>query len=211
VTKKPHCPTCGGSNTGDNAVPGRSVCRSCKRAKDREYGKANAERIRQRAKQYAQDNREKVREYHRRYYIENKQQAKDRASKWREGNLERAKATRRKRYQETKQEHLAAYKRWAEANPEKAKATSANRLHRRRARERQVDVREVKRKEIEKLFLNGCAFPRCTNTNLELDHIVPLFLGGRHAIGNLQALCKSHNASKGARTWMQFLQMKGVA
>jgi 5-methylcytosine-specific restriction endonuclease McrA len=211
MKRQPCCPTCGGPNTGDMEVPGKSVCRPCKRAKDRDYGKRNAERIRQRSKQYYAANREKVAEYQRNYYSQNKQAAKDRARQWREDNLERAKAVRRARYATRQQEHYAAYQQWAKENPERAKATSANRLHRRRARERRADVRQVTPKEIRNVFSKGCAFTGCENTNLELDHIVPLHLGGRHAIGNLQALCKSHNASKGARTWIEFRRMKGVA
>ncbi len=34
--------------------------------------------------------------------------------------------------------------------------------------------------------------------DLEADHIVPIWGGGTHAIENLQVLCRSCNASKGA-------------
>jgi 5-methylcytosine-specific restriction endonuclease McrA len=211
MRKQPYCPDCGGINTGDVEVPGKSICRPCKRARDREYGRANAERIRARSKEYAEANREKIREYQKHYYALNAQRAKDRARDWRKENLQQAKAKRRARYEQNKEQHKQSYREWVQANPEKAKATSANRLHRRRARERDVEVCKISRKEIERILSSGCAFPDCAATNLELDHIVPLYLGGRHAIGNLQALCKSHNASKGARTWIEFRQMKGVA
>jgi 5-methylcytosine-specific restriction endonuclease McrA len=211
VRKQPCCPDCGGSNTGENAVPSKSLCRPCKRARDRAYRLEHLEQAKQRAKDYAKANREKLREYHKEYYLENSDTAKERTKLWREQNLERAKATRRERYARQKDKHRAAYKKWAAENPEKAKASAANSLHRRRARQRDADIREIKRKEMERVFSKGCAFPGCTNTNLQLDHIIPLFRGGRHAIGNLQALCGSHNASKGARLWIEFKQMKGVA
>lgn len=46
---------------------------------------------------------------------------------------------------------------------------------------------------------------RCpTTTNLEADHVHPHSRGGSTTVGNGQALCRSHNRSKGARvpfTW----------
>lgn len=46
-----------------------------------------------------------------------------------------------------------------------------------------------------------CSFPGCEVTNyneLEKDHITAWSKGGRTTVDNLQLLCKSHNASKGA-------------
>lgn len=46
-----------------------------------------------------------------------------------------------------------------------------------------------------------CSYPGCTVTNyneLQKDHIIPWSKGGRTIVDNLQLLCKTHNASKGA-------------
>lgn len=45
-----------------------------------------------------------------------------------------------------------------------------------------------------------CMFPECVRVDVELDHIIPLSLGGEHTIANLQLLCEHHNRSKGNRS-----------
>lgn len=43
-----------------------------------------------------------------------------------------------------------------------------------------------------------CSVPGCGNTELTVDHIIPLIDGGEpYEITNLQVLCKSHNSAKG--------------
>lgn len=43
----------------------------------------------------------------------------------------------------------------------------------------------------------ACMYPGCINTDLTLDHVVPLTKSGEHAVYNFQILCSSHNSSKG--------------
>ena len=55
----------------------------------------------------------------------------------------------------------------------------------------------ARRKRIEGRDGLCCAFPGCTvATGLEVDHIVPLCLGGRENDGNLQLLCYEHHKAK---------------
>lgn len=43
-----------------------------------------------------------------------------------------------------------------------------------------------------------CSVPGCGNTELTVDHIVPLVNGGApFDLANLQVLCRSHNSAKG--------------
>ena len=45
-----------------------------------------------------------------------------------------------------------------------------------------------------------CAHPGCNeNTNLTVDHIIPLSKGGGDELSNLQFLCRKHNSQKGDR------------
>lgn len=48
-----------------------------------------------------------------------------------------------------------------------------------------------------KTRFGGCA--KCGAAKVEIDHIVPISLGGRNTIDNIQPLCRSCNSSKGTR------------
>lgn len=102
---------------------------------------------------------------------------------------------------------------WRRANPEKASLKGelwtkthpfhvmASR-HNRRAAKAGAEGR-VTHAEIEALFLsqNGtCTYCQRTEYKLNLDHIVPLTLGGRGSIENFTFACARCNASKGQRT-----------
>lgn len=63
------------------------------------------------------------------------------------------------------------------------------------------DKREVTVKDIRRLmqrFDNRCAYCHA-DSKLELDHVVPLSKGGRHAIGNLLPCCVRCNRRKNAK------------
>ena len=61
-----------------------------------------------------------------------------------------------------------------------------------------------------KLQRNMCA---CCGVDIskkyELDHIVALINGGRHADDNLQATCPDCNRRKGAKDPIDFMQSRG--
>lgn len=44
-----------------------------------------------------------------------------------------------------------------------------------------------------------CIVPGCNRTDVTMDHVVPVELGGKTSIENIQPLCQYHNSSKGAR------------
>lgn len=65
----------------------------------------------------------------------------------------------------------------------------------RTARKQNNDSRTISKKELEKLYKNACFY--CGSKGpIELDHVIPIIRGGRHAIGNLVAACISCNRSK---------------
>lgn len=65
----------------------------------------------------------------------------------------------------------------------------------------------VTEKDYRKIMSGPCA--SCGGTDdITLDHIVPVARGGRHSVGNLQALCRGCNASKGAKLVMEWKAQK---
>lgn len=69
------------------------------------------------------------------------------------------------------------------------------RSSRTRRRYPEVEVRYISNKDIRKLKASSC-FTCEGSKNLQVDHLIPLALGGRHSIGNLQVLCQSCNRAK---------------
>lgn len=93
--------------------------------------------------------------------------------------------------EERAQRQAEARKAWKERNPD------SQRLHRSayRARKRNADTRVIAAKDLARLHAQPCA--ACgTTEDLQVDHVIPLARGGRHAIGNLQMLCRTHNQQK---------------
>ena len=68
----------------------------------------------------------------------------------------------------------------------------------RRARIAEVSVTVVTDRDIERILARPCTHAHLGDCDgpMNLDHIIPLARGGRHAVGNLQPLCRRHNVSK---------------
>lgn len=61
---------------------------------------------------------------------------------------------------------------------------------------------KISRSEWNKLvemYQGKCLYPGCDRTDVTMDHVVPLALGGSHTIDNVQPLCEHHNKSKHAK------------
>jgi hypothetical protein len=107
---------------------------------------------------------------------------------------------------------------WAAKNPEKV-AAQAKRF--REANRVQLQVRQRARRAAElnnagsvgvsvrdwlrlcERYRYRCAY--CgSRGDLQMDHVIPLSRGGRHAIGNILPACRSCNGSKNARFYVEW-------
>lgn len=127
-----------------------------------------------------------------------------------------------KEYAQKNRERLRLYQReWAKNNRDKERLKSAKYLaknkeknalksQKRRALEKQRESFLILDREVKRLYSRPCA--NCSSKdNITLDHIVPLFRGGRHSVGNLQPLCKSCNSQKQHRTIMEWRLGRSVS
>jgi len=88
---------------------------------------------------------------------------------------------------------------WQKRHPERKNEHE----HRRRARRRGnacVIFSVSDWREKLKLYNGSCAYCITSKAN-EMDHVVPLALGGAHSLANVRPACSSCNRIKGARIW----------
>lgn len=138
----------------------------------REYDRLKAAR-------YRAANAEKVRAY----TEANKERRRERAAQWAKDNPERA---------------LQNHANWRRKNPEAVKARWRNRRAALKASPGAHTAEEVAAL-LEKQG-HQCAACRASLTRgYELDHVLPLCLGGHNRITNIQLLCRTCNRKKGGK------------
>lgn len=163
----------------------------------RQYKKANRERIKLLNAENRAANREKrSTQAHERYLTErekviarakawgaaNPKATAERAAKWNKANPERRAEIRRK---------------WDKENPEAKRMSCADRRARIRGSAGKITVKQVKDLFVkQKGKCTGCR--KKMGDDFELDHVTPLALGGAHSIENAQLLCMPCNRKKGA-------------
>lgn len=112
---------------------------------------------------------------------------------WKAANQERIRAYAREQQAAYRAEHPDAASAWWAANANKHRMYQS----RRRAAEKLL----VTDRDIRRLLTRHrhcCAYCGRSDVPLQIDHVVPLKLGGRHSIGNLLPACGPCNGSKSA-------------
>ena len=87
----------------------------------RNYQKANREKLKEYQRNYQEANREKAKEYSIKYYEDNRQKVIQDTAKWRAANLEKANEHSRKYYGKNREKMIQDTAKWQAANPEKSK------------------------------------------------------------------------------------------
>lgn len=97
---------------------------------------------------------------------------------------------------------------WGRRNPDKIRVKYRIKKLRRNG----VPGRYTK-SDIDRLFLfqrGKCAACRCKLESFDVDHVMPIALGGTNDPENLQLLCKACNNRKGAIHPVEFMQQRGL-
>jgi 5-methylcytosine-specific restriction endonuclease McrA len=159
----------------------------------------NPEKVKAAQEKYKASHPTAAREAVKRHYYRNTEKEKARSTKWRNENRSASRKIARDSWYRNREERLLASKLWQQNNRTKV----AHYGHKRRAKLYNNGIFYITDKDLRRIANNSCA--NCgTNKTITLDHIIPISRGGHHSIGNLQALCKSCNSSKGTKTIMEW-------
>jgi 5-methylcytosine-specific restriction endonuclease McrA len=120
------------------------------------------------------------------------------STRYNKRNLPKLAAYVRERRRENPVPHRVSSTKWRDENPEWTRTNGRLYRQRRRAKERENGGDGLTTAEVDALYArsrHSCAL--CGHkVRLELDHIMPLALGGRHEISNIQLLCRPCNRGK---------------
>lgn len=187
----------------------------------RRYREANTEKIKAEKRAYYLANRELIIGRSAERYLANRPtEAKPRKARQKMSDEER-REKRRQSYLAHREQRIADSAAWVAANRERARANQAAwyaslSVEDRKARERAANFTRRSRQRIsavrgsasrtvllEVIASGPCAY--CGAEATEVDHIVPLTLGGTHERSNLTPACRRCNRSKGAKSLNEWL------
>jgi hypothetical protein len=195
-----------------------------RKAYQREYDKANRERILARQKEYRKANRERLSAQEKEYRKANPEKISARHREYRKANRERLSAQYRKYYKANRERLNAQKREYCKANAEKIKAQQreyckANREKRHansasyRARKKECSVPLTETEKIKMRSLSR-KMQRLNKKNdgvqYHIDHILPLDYGGVHHPCNLRIMEKSENISKSNKITPEALDLVPV-
>ncbi|MFY2658285.1 hypothetical protein ACOTC5_30260 [Achromobacter xylosoxidans] len=209
------CLTCGKCGAEKVAITsGELVCRPCANLRNQAYKQRHAQRVAASRAVYREENRESLREKNRQYreqnpgkdaayYQNNKEQVKASVSNYRNVNREVIAEKLRAR-RKSDPDFVAAgnerLKAWKKRNPDKVNAQTAKRYaHKLRALPSWADL-----KDIADIYALARLRTELTGIEWHVDHTVPLnspLVCGLHCEANLQIIPAGPNISKGNNWW----------
>ena len=138
---------------------------------------------------------------------QNRQHTRDYAKRWAQEHPDCVRKNGQNWYTANKAKVRAANAKWHKENP------LGRRLHEAKRRERAGQCVRVKNHQVlrlKKLQKEKCGF--CfgkLGARFHVDHVMPLALGGKHTLSNLQLLCAPCNQAKHSKHPINFAQENG--
>lgn len=202
------CTKCGESKPLDMYSPSKlgkhgkaSRCKPCQVILSSSWNKANKDRVREIDRQRYASHREK-----------SKAVMQDIRDRDRPAYRAKAREWSKEKYHRDPRKHRVAVSAWAKNNPDKAKACRdhSNLMRRGRIHGASGTHTKAQRTYLRATYLGRCAY--CFDSNAtDFDHVVPLARGGANDIANIVPACEQCNASKGAKSLLQFMMYRKAA
>jgi 5-methylcytosine-specific restriction endonuclease McrA len=126
------------------------------------------------------------------WYQRNRERKAKTSAAWKRANRDHVLHVQAQYRARNKVELMHKNAEWAIKNPHLVRANAQRSLAKRKG----ATIFHISMRDLVHLLTSPCAIDGCTNTDIEMDHIVPLSKGGNHGIGNLQPLCSHHNRTK---------------
>ena len=168
-----------------------NMCKSCKSAYDKKRREEKREDINKKAKEAYKANIEKRREMNRNSYYKHVEKRKEAAKEYRENNKEKYKKYFSQHHQDKKEDETYIMKRKLRKHEHRQKQFNTA--------DGTITVEELKNLKLrqnDQCGYCGTILSQLPETNVHLDHIVPLSLGGAHTISNVVFACSACNLSK---------------
>jgi 5-methylcytosine-specific restriction endonuclease McrA len=149
-------------------------------------------------RKYRNENKDKLRETSKRWRDKNRAAWLEGLKIYREHNKEKIREGKRKCWYAKHEHYLNKAKEWRENHLEQSNKIIRKSTLKRRAQKYNNggDFTLDAWDELKENYGNQCLNCGKTRITLEVDHIVPLSLGGANDINNIQPLCRSCNARK---------------
>lgn len=212
------CKKCGGS-----IFSPQRKCKPCEKARLLKYYKDNREKVIKRSCEWQENNKEKYKERFSTWYkensesviaknrlwaIENKEKAAEYKIKWSFENPEKASEAERRYRRNNPLKVSESRKKWNKKNVCRTRIYAQNRISRKILNGGKISIGLS-----ERLFILQKGRCPCCKEKLgidyELDHIMPLALGGSNTDDNIQLLRKTCNRQKSAKHPFDFMQSRG--
>jgi len=156
------------------------ICKKCNAKKTREYNEKFPDKKREMNKRYYDNNKEALLGKAKEYYGSNKETLLEKSKEYYSKNKEKIKV------------RVAEYRKTP-----KGKVVKINSSNKRREKEKQGSINSddliFLRENINSCEICGCEL---NDSNVHLDHIIPLSIGGAHRINNVRYICSSCNLQR---------------
>lgn len=185
-----------------------SQCKDCCKKAQKAWREENAEHKRAKWMEWVRSNPEQFAATQKRYRTKHK----DRVTAYNEAYtaLNKGEINRRAReaYPARKERHTKAVYDWRKRNPEAFRSVGANYRARKRAAEGSHTGEDIQK--IYDLQHGCCAYcKKKLGKKYDVDHVMPLKLGGSNGKDNLQILCPSCNRKKNAIDPVEYANRTG--